>query len=99
MAASRSSPLFWLLGLTALVGSALGTGWALRQPGPTPEAPTADRGDELAVCEGHADVEGGVVALAPAQPGRVVAVTVREDQRVRAGDALLKLDDEPARLR
>jgi len=51
------------------------------------------------ICFGHVDVDGGVVALNPAQPGRVVKVEVRENQAVQAGDVLLRLDDGPATLR
>jgi multidrug resistance efflux pump len=49
-------------------------------------------------CLGRVDVEGGVLDLAPVRAGRVVAVPVREGDTVPAGAALLRLDDEPARL-
>ena len=51
------------------------------------------------VCYGHVDVEGGVQALAPTQPGRVAAVLVKENQEVEAGAVLIRLEDHPARLR
>jgi multidrug resistance efflux pump len=44
-------------------------------------------------------VEGGVTALKPAVPGRVVSVAARENEQVRAGDVLVQLDDCAARLR
>jgi multidrug resistance efflux pump len=47
---------------------------------------------------GYVDVEGGPVRLAPAQPGRVVEVHVREGDTVKAGDVLLRLDDRPAQF-
>jgi len=50
------------------------------------------------VCLGHVDVEDGVTALNPMQPGRVVEVAVREGQTVKAGAVLIRLDDQQARL-
>jgi multidrug resistance efflux pump len=50
------------------------------------------------VCHGHVDIEDGVTALNPVQPGRVVEVAVHEGQVVKAGTVLLRLDDEQARL-
>lgn len=51
------------------------------------------------ICFGHVDVEGGVVALLPSQPGRVLQIEARENQAVPAGGVLLRLDDGPATLR
>ncbi len=50
------------------------------------------------VCLGHVDLEEGVTALNPVQPGRVVEVAVREGQKVKAGTVLLRQDDQQARL-
>ncbi len=50
-------------------------------------------------CFGHVDVKHGITSLYPAQPGRVAAVLVEEDQRVKAGDVLLRLEDTVAGLR
>jgi multidrug resistance efflux pump len=100
--AFRSSVLLWLLGLSLLVGSVAGTGWALRRTdsatGSTQEE-NPDEEAEVAVCEGHVDVENGVVALHPSLPGRVVEVKVRENQTVPAGMILLRVDDTLPRLR
>ena len=100
--ASRLSPFLWLLGLLLLGGSVAGTGWALRRtdPGPGPAAQESpDEEAEVAVCEGHADTESGVVALNPTLPGRVVEVKVRENQEVAAGAVLLRVEDTLPRLR
>jgi multidrug resistance efflux pump len=50
------------------------------------------------VCLGFVDIEGGVAALGPAQPGRVIDLGVREGDAVSAGTVLLRLDDRPARF-
>jgi multidrug resistance efflux pump len=100
--ASRLSPLLWLLGLLLLGGSVAGTGWALRRTDPGPGPATEESPDEeaeVAVCEGHADTESGVVALNPALPGRVLEVKVRENQEVAAGAVLLRVEDTLPRLR
>lgn len=43
-------------------------------------------------CLGFVDLENGVTALAPLQPGRVDRLLVRETQEVKAGDVLLQLE-------
>jgi multidrug resistance efflux pump len=96
--ARRTNPLFWLLGLALLVGSAAGTTWLVRSAGP-PAAPAAEGEEEAAVCDGHVDALRGVRSLYPSQPGRLVAVAVRENQRVEQGAVLLRVDDALARLR
>jgi HlyD family secretion protein len=49
------------------------------------------------ICSGEADVEGGILPLAPTAPGRVTELLVREGQRVRQGTPLLRLDAEVAK--
>jgi multidrug resistance efflux pump len=44
------------------------------------------------VCFGYVDVESGIRSLYPLQPGRVEEVDVSENQEVRAGTVLLRLD-------
>jgi multidrug resistance efflux pump len=94
----RTYPLFWLLGLALLVGSAAGTTWLVRTAGP-PTEPAPEGEEEAAVCDGHVDALNGVRALSPSQPGRLVAVAVRENQHVEQGAVLLRVDDALARLR
>jgi multidrug resistance efflux pump len=95
--AARVPSLVWLLGLALLAGSAAGTAWLLRPTGPATAAPQKDE-NEVAWGEGHVDALNGVRALVPAQPGRVVAVKVHENQHVGADDELLRVDDRLARL-
>ncbi|HEY1377349.1 MAG TPA: HlyD family efflux transporter periplasmic adaptor subunit [Gemmataceae bacterium] len=61
--------------------------------------PPAEDPRKIVVCFGFADLEGGIVALHPSQPGRVEEVLVRENDTVPAGAPLLRLDDRAARLR
>jgi multidrug resistance efflux pump len=51
------------------------------------------------VCYGVVDLELGVTALGPLQPGRVAEVLVEENQAVPAGAVLLRLEDGAARSR
>jgi multidrug resistance efflux pump len=60
-------------------------------------APTP-AGGEGAVCIGHVDVEYGVRNLFPVQLGSVEAVLVQEDETVKGGAPLLRVDDQPARF-
>jgi HlyD family secretion protein len=59
----------------------------------------AQEAGEGVVCFGVVDLEHGVTALSPLQPGRVDAVLVRENQAVPAGAELLRLEDRAARSR
>src|SRR5437870_5505875 len=92
----------WQIGLAGvgLLASAIGgTQWCLSR-GLARAAPTASTpAAEVVVCFGHVDVPGGVVALAPVLPGRIVSLDTNEDQAVAAGAVVLRLDDTAARLR
>jgi multidrug resistance efflux pump len=65
---------------------------------PRPNDASLPADDTRLVCVGHVDVEDGVVALRPVRSGRLVEVAVRDGQEVRAGDVLLRLDDEAAKI-
>ncbi len=93
----RHRTTLWLLGL-ALTAGALAAGAALTSgTGTASEAPPpAPPG---VVCFGHVDVEYGVTTLCPVQSGRVAEVLVRENEAVKAGTVLLRLDGTRAELR
>jgi len=59
----------------------------------------ASSGDQGIVCFGQVDLEHGVTALYPLQPGRVAEVPAREGQTVSEGTVLVRLEDGPARSR
>jgi multidrug resistance efflux pump len=42
---------------------------------------------------GYVDIEGGITPIYPVQPGRVEKIDVREDQDVKAGTPLFRLED------
>ena len=86
------SRLFVYLGLTSLAASLAGTVWLLHSDARAELTPAAEARDVRVVCFGHADVEDGVAALYPLQPGQVEKVQVKEGQEVRAGDVLVSLD-------
>ncbi len=96
----------WFVGLALLAASIAGATWVLHSragEGPPKEGstapPTAGRGERTVTCFGHVDVEGGVTALYPLQPGRVTEVLVREDESVKAGAVLFRMEDRLAQLR
>ncbi len=61
-------------------------------------SPAGDPDHSDIVCLGYVDVEGGVVSLTPAQPGRVLEVPAKENEFVRNGEVLVRLDDATARF-
>jgi len=55
--------------------------------------------ERFATSFGHVDVETGVSSLYPSQPGRVMEIVVGENDDVKKGAPLLKLDDRLAQAR
>lgn len=95
----------WLIGLSALICSLAGAGWSLygrheEQTAAQAVGPSTPPDDgAVAVVIGHVDTrQGGPQALHPVVAGRVEEVKARDGQRVRAGELLLSLDKELARL-
>jgi multidrug resistance efflux pump len=93
-------PLLVAVAGTLLIASSLQIRQAARarsvsEPTAAP-ASTAPAGEGV-VCFGVVDLDEGVTSLAPVQPGRVAEVLVRENQKVRRGTELLRLDDEAPR--
>ncbi len=103
---STSRRVLWLLalGLLALGTPAAGLLFSyssrgalpVQEPGGGPNAPAGGSG---VVCFGQVDLQHGVTALAPLQPGRVTEVLVHEGQTVSEGTVLLRLDDRLSRSR
>src|SRR6266436_4138862 len=93
----------WCVGILVLAVSVAGTGLVLRSragDSTTKAGETASPGANpggVVVCFGHVDVEPGVTALYPVRPGRVSEVLVHEDDSVKAGTVLFRIDDRPAR--
>lgn len=75
---------------------------ALTSCAESPPAPTAasvaSLPTGLAYAKGRIDIEGGLIRLAASRDGLVKEVAVEEGQRVRTGDILAVIDDQPARL-
>jgi membrane fusion protein (multidrug efflux system) len=104
---TRWSRLPWFIGLALLTGSLLGAGHVLhsrptdssgggaRTDKSQPERHPASNGQGV-YCHGTVDVESVYTnhALYPVQPGRVVEILAVETLTVRAGDMLLRVDDE-----
>src|SRR5438105_2776700 len=90
--------LLWLPVLVLLIGSTVGATRALRSRDSNADSPDNHKDTSpVVVCLGMADFEGGTLSLHPTVPGRVVEVAVAENEVVRKGTVLLRLDDEAAR--
>lgn len=97
----RLPPLVWA-GLALLTLSLIGARWGIHLPAndSTPPSGPAKQPELLprrAVCFGHVDSEQGVIPLYPLQPGRVLKVEVQDNQDVKRGAVLLRLEDTLAR--
>src|SRR4051812_39751972 len=92
----------WLLMLFLLVGSFV-VAWSAHHTsagssGESARPPAAVSIDiDRIAASGHVDVDKGVVQMYPRHPGLVIKVA-DENQRVKAGDVLLQIDDKLARL-
>jgi multidrug resistance efflux pump len=101
MSAYRPLRVFGVVGLVLLVASMAGAIFALN-PGQVDASkmmlPTPVH-EKSVVCYGVVDVPQGVTALFPLQAGRVVEVKVQDNDLVKAGDPLLRVDDRLASFR
>lgn len=98
---NRKTKFTWYLGLSLLGGTVAGIAWMSQYPRPVEAGPN----DSLAVaknsvgqgvfCHGLVDVESGLLQLAPLQPGSVTELLCYEGQKVRKGEPLLKVQEEP----
>ena len=88
----------WFTGLAGLAASVAGLVWKAGGSNDTGAAPppVVEQG---VVCFGHVDVKYGVTSLLPLQTGRVAEVLVGENEAVKAGAVLLRLEDTLARER
>lgn len=84
-----------LLGMALVLASVVGSRWSLYgQTGDRAAVPALE--ESGVVCTGYVDVEGGITSLNPLQSGRVEKVLVKENDAVKAGQVLLRLDRRAA---
>src|SRR5262249_10332521 len=95
----------WLTGLVLVVISVAGASWLLNSGvGQSPQQPEIKRpglnprSTDSVTCVGYADLETRVLGLSPVQAGRVEQILVKEDDKVKAGQVLLRLDDRVAKF-
>src|SRR6478735_1530690 len=88
------------LGVVTLVISTVGAGWVISHSRAehSPTVPS-DPAEPALVCFGYVDGPAGVTALAPLVAGRVTRVEVQENEPVKAGSVLIRLDDRLAQCR
>jgi multidrug resistance efflux pump len=87
-----------LITVPVLAVAVLGGVWLIKGSAPVNAQAAVDDAPG-AIAFGYVDVDGGMTSLLPSQPGRVVAVDVKEGDTVEAGQSLLRLDDRQAKLR
>lgn len=100
--ASPSRPRFrltlWVVGVLAASSAGL-TAWALTSRADAPSGASqtaAPRSDQRYSFLGYADLEQGVTALYPLQPGRVLKVFAHDGDAVEADAPLIAMDSKPA---
>ncbi|MGL6096600.1 MAG: biotin/lipoyl-binding protein, partial [Fimbriiglobus sp.] len=84
-------------GLLLVAASVGGVAWWNARPAAAPTAVVP--ADPDVICTGRVDAAGPVIPLEPLQPGRVVAVAVKEGDAVKAGQTVLRIEDDTARFR
>jgi HlyD family secretion protein len=96
----RPLQLALCLGLVTLMASTVGAGWVLSRSR-AEHSPTvlSDSAEPALVCFGYVDGPAGVTSLVPLVAGRVTGVEVHENERVKAGSVLIRLDDRLAQFR
>ena len=88
------------LGLVTLIASTVGAGWVLsRSRAGHSHTVLSDPAEPALVCFGYVDGPAGVTALTPLVAGRVTRVEVQENEPVKAGSVLIRLDDRLAQFR
>lgn len=99
---NRTTGTLLILGIAVLLASVTGTRLLMINPAklPTGPEPTEPAGSQPDIFAGaQIDARGGTSNLVPGVPGRVAAILVKEDQSVKQGDIIVRLDDEAERKR
>ncbi len=89
------------LGFAVCLAGFAAVGWH-RRSFASPQEPAANSLDSkprFVVGFGHVDVEQGIIALYPTQPGRVIERLVQENEDVEKDRVLLRVDDTLPRQR
>jgi multidrug resistance efflux pump len=104
--APQQSPwrrIVWLTGFAVVVVAGIAAYKLLTLGGNNPADPKLNdsvgvSSSARVVCNGVADVDGGMQYLSTTQMGDVVAIPVKEGQAVKKNDPLLQVNDEPAKI-
>ncbi|MCC7423867.1 MAG: HlyD family efflux transporter periplasmic adaptor subunit [Planctomycetaceae bacterium] len=101
MSKTRIAVVGIALGLSAAAVAAVASGVTNREAEPASAAlrPFEALLPDDVLCFGIVDVDPGTRPLQPEASGRVFEVSVKENDFVHKGEALIRLDDEDARLR
>jgi membrane fusion protein (multidrug efflux system) len=99
----RSTKLYLIAGVVILTASLLGAHY-IQNPNREPQRGngqrnSAARGTNTVHCIGIMSPEGEIIPLVPSGQGEVVEVFVKQDQQVKKGDKLLRLDDRLAKAK
>ena len=94
---NRTTGFFLLLGVLALLGTVAGS-MKMIESGDTSGPPAAPPAQTAVYAAGNVDSVGGLSNLVPSiLAGRVVAIKVKENDLVKAGQELVQLDDTQPR--
>lgn len=99
--AARWGRLPWLAGGALILGSVIGAAQMMQYTKDVEAGRNDDRARNSSllgqgvVCLGRVDIEGGLLMLAPMQPGAVAEILCYEGQAVKKDTELLKVADEP----
>jgi multidrug resistance efflux pump len=88
-----------IIAIAVLILPIAGVAWWLNRPKGGDSGGGRDLADLDVVCLGRVDGLTPVASLEPAIPGRVVELFVTDGQAVKAGDRILRLDDESLKLK
>jgi multidrug resistance efflux pump len=92
---NRTTGFFLVLGVAVLLGTVAGARIAMN---PAEQSTGVDTPpSETVFCGGQVDVRSGLAGLVPTVPGKVKEILVREGEVVKAGQVLVRLDDEATR--
>ncbi len=99
----RSTKLYLIAGVVILTASLLGAHY-IQNPNREPQRGSgqrnnAARGTNGVHCTGIMSPESEIIPLAPSVSGEVVEVFAKQDQQVKKGDKLLRLDDKLAKFK
>jgi multidrug resistance efflux pump len=92
---NRSTGIFLILGVAALLGTVAGARFMMGPDDKAPDVPLAPSTDVF--CTGDTDTMSGLLMPVPSTIGKVKAINFKDGDSVKAGQVIVQLDDQTAR--